>query len=85
MYDIDPLLRLNATFRYSTANGKWSLVAKGENILNDHINTRSTIGNQDYAMRVWMPYNNYSLTAIYRLGNFKEKKKKEVDTSRMGY
>jgi hypothetical protein len=26
-----------------------------------------------------------SLTAIYRIGNFKEKKKKAVDTSRMGY
>ena len=53
--------------------------------LNAYINTRSTIGNQDYAMRVWMPYTSYSLTAIYRIGNFKEKKKKEVDTSRMGY
>ena len=85
LYDIDPFLRLNATLRYTTANGKWSLVAKGENILNAHIDTRSTIANQDYTMRVWMPYTNYSLTAIYRLGNFKEKKKKEVDTSRMGY
>ena len=85
VYDIDPLLRLNATLRYTSKNGKWSLVAKGENILNAHINTRSTIANQDYAMRVWMPYTNYSLTVIYRIGNFKEKKKKEVDTSRMGY
>ncbi len=85
LYDIDPFLRLNATLRYTTENGKWSLVAKGENILNAHIDTRSTIVNQDYTMRVWMPYTNYSLTAIYRLGNFKEKKKKEVDTSRMGY
>ena len=41
--------------------------------------------NQDYAMRVWMNYASASLTAIYRIGNFKEKKKKEVDTSRMGY
>ena len=85
VYDIEPLLRLNATLRYTTANGKWSLVAKGENILNDHITTHSSITNQDYTMRVWMPYTNYSLTAIYRIGNFKEKKKKEVDTSRMGY
>ncbi len=85
VYDINPFLRLNATLRYTTKNGKWSLVAKGENILNAHIDTRSTIGNQDYAMRVWMPYTNYSFTAIYRIGNFKEKKKKEVDTSRMGY
>ena len=85
LYDIDPFLRLNATLRYTSKNGKWSLVAKGENILNAHIDTRSTIVNQDYTMRVWMPYTNYSLTAIYRIGNFKEKKKKEVDTSRMGY
>ena len=85
VYDIDPLLHLNATLRYTSKDGKWSLVVKGENILNAHINTRSTIANQDYAMCVWMPYTNYSLTAIYRIGNFKEKKKKEVDTSRMGY
>ena len=85
LYDIDPFFRLKATLRYTSANGKWSLVAQGENIFNSHINTRSTIANQDYAMRVWMPYTNYSLTAIYRIGNFKEKKKKEVDTSRMGY
>ena len=85
LYDIDPFLRLNATLRYTSKNGKWSLVAKGENILNSRISTRSTIANQDYAMRVWMPYTNYSLTAVYRIGNFKEKKKKEVDTSRMGY
>ena len=85
LYDIDPFLRLNATLRYTTKNGKWSLVAKGENILNASISTSSTIAHQDYTMRVWMPYTNYSLTAVYRIGNFKEKKKKEVDTSRMGY
>ena len=85
LYDINPLLRLNATIRYTSKNGKWSLVVKGENILNAHMSTSSTIANQDYTMRVWMPYTNYSLTAIYRIGNFKEKQKKQVDTSRMGY
>ena len=85
LYDINPFLRLNATIRYTSKNGKWSLVVKGENILNAHMSTSSTIANQDYTMRVWMPYTNYSLTAIYRIGNFKEKQKKEVDTSRMGY
>ena len=85
VYDIDPLLRLNATLRYTSGNGKWSLVAQGNNIFNGHATTHSSIGNQDYAMRVWMPYMTYSLTAIYRIGNFKEKKTKAVDTSRMGY
>ena len=85
LYDIDPLLRINATLRYTSKNGKWSLVAKGENILNGHATTHSSIANQDYSMRVWMPYTNYTLTAIARIGNFKEKQKKAVDTSRMGY
>ena len=85
LYDIDPFLRLNATLRYTSKAGKWSLVAKGENILNTHIDTHSTIANQNYSMCVWIPYANYSLTAIYRIGNFKEKQKKAVDTSRMGY
>ena len=85
VYDIDPLLSLNATLRYTSNNGKWSIVAKGNNILNTHINTRSRISNQDYTLHLWMPYTRYSLTFIYRIGNFKEKKKKEVDTSRMGY
>ena len=85
VYDIAPFLQLNATLRYTTKNGKWSLVAKGENILNAHMSTSSTIAHQDYAMRVWRPYTNYSLTAVYRIGNFKEKQKKQVDTSRMGY
>ncbi len=85
LYDIDPLFRLRANLRYTSQGGKWSFVAQGDNVFNAHIDTRSTIGNQDYGMHVWMPYTSYSLTAVYRIGNFKEKKKKEIDTSRMGY
>ena len=85
VYDIDPIFRLRATLRYTSVNGKWSLVAQGENILNARASTHSTIANQDFAMHIWMPYANCSLTYVYRLGNFKGKEKKEVDTSRMGY
>ena len=85
VYDISPLFYLNASLRWTSANGKWSVIAKANNIFNSYANTRSTVANQDYAMRVWMNYASASLTAIYRIGNFKEKKKKEVDTSRMGY
>ena len=85
IYDIDPMFRMNLSLRWSSDNGKWSITARGNNIFNSHVNARSTIGNQDYVMRHWMSYANGTLTAIYRIGNFKEKKKKEVDTSRMGY
>ena len=43
LYDINPFLRLNATIRYTSKNGKWSLVVKGENILNAHMSTQSRL------------------------------------------
>ena len=85
VYDINPLLYLNASLRWASDNGKWSIKVNGNNIFNSYAKTRSTLANQDYVMCVWMNYASVSLSAIYRIGNFKEKKKKEVDTSRMGY
>jgi hypothetical protein len=62
------------------------LTAQGANIFNGHTNVRSTLANQDYTMRIWDTNKpNASLKVIYRIGSYKEKKRKEVDTSRMGY
>ena len=86
VYDIDPMFRLNASLRWTSGNGKWTLTARGTNILNGYTNVRSKLANQDYTMRIWNTNTpNVSLTAIYRIGSYKEKKRKEVDTSRMGY
>ncbi len=86
MYDIDPMFRLNASLSWTSDNGKWSLTAQGANIFNGHTNVRSTLANQDYTMRIWDTNKpNASLKVIYRIGSYKEKKRKEVDTSRMGY
>ena len=85
VYDIDPMFRLNVQLRWTSKNTKWSVIAAGNNIFNNHLDTHSVVGNQDYTMRVWTQYPTVSLSAIYRIGSFKEKKRKEVDTSRMGY
>ena len=85
VYDIDPAFRLNASLRWTSGNKKWSVIAAGQNITNSRVITHSGLANQDYTMRVWLEYPNASLTAIYRIGGFKEKKTKAVDTSRMGY
>ena len=86
LYDIEPMFKTDASLRWTSPNGKWSIIAKGTNIFNTHASVRSTLGHQDYTMRVWDTNSpNISLTAIHRIGNFKEKKKKAVDTSRMGY
>ena len=85
VYDIDPMFSLTAMLRWTSLDGKWSVVIKGTNMTNSHASTRSIAGNQDYTMRIWMQNAEASLTAIYRIGGFKEKKTKAVDTSRMGY
>ncbi len=85
VYDIDALPFLNASLRWTSDNGKWSLIVKGTNIFNTYIYTSSRLANQDYAMRVWMNYANVTFSVVHRIGNFKEKKKKKVDTSRLGY
>ena len=85
IYDINPYFRLNASVRWTAQNGKWSITLAGNNITNSHVKTYSRLANQDYAMHVWPQYPNVSLTARYRIGGFKEKKTKAVDTSRMGY
>ncbi|MBQ9641353.1 MAG: TonB-dependent receptor family protein [Bacteroidaceae bacterium] len=85
VYDIAPVFRLNASLRWTSPRGQWSLTASGNNVQNGHFCTRSALLAQDFTMRVWMDYVNASFTIIHRIGNFKEKKKKEVDTSRMGY
>ncbi len=85
VYDIDPLFRLNASLRWTSDNKKWSVIVAGQNITNSRAITHSHLSNQDYTMRVWMEYPNVSLTAIYRIGKYKDKKTRPIDTSRMGY
>ena len=86
VYDIEPMFLLHVSLRWTSDDGKWSIIVKGTNIFNGYTSVRSTLANQNYTMRVWNTNTpNASLTAVYRIGNFKEKKKKEVDTSRLGY
>jgi hypothetical protein len=85
VYDIEAFFRLNSSLRWTSNDGQWSLTISGDNLTNSHIKTRSRLKNQDYSMRLWLVIPNVTLTAIYRIGGYKEKKHKEVDTSRMGY
>ena len=85
VYDIRPMFMLNGSLRWTSADDKWSVVANATNIFNTHASTQSRQGNQDYTLNVWMRYAELSLSVIYRIGSFKEKKNRPVDTSRMGH
>lgn len=85
VYDIRPIFKLNASLHWTSDNSKWSLIASGSNLTNSYLKSRSLYSNQNFTLRMWQDHVSCSLTAIYKIGNFKDKKYKNIDTSRMGY
>lgn len=85
VYDISPIFRMNAKLQWSSHDGKWGLRLNGNNIFNNKYDTRSVQGNQDYRMKINFNWSTVTFTLVYKFGGYKEKKVKEVDTSRMGH
>lgn len=85
VFDIKSMFKLNASLRWASQNGKWSVVVAGQNLTNRRFNTQSVQGNQHFAMKVCQDWATASLSVIYKFGNYKQKQTKEVDTSRMGH
>ena len=85
VYDISPIFRMNAKLQWSSHDGRWGLRINGNNIFNNKYDTRSVQGNQDYRMKINYSWASVTFAVIYKFGGYKEKKVKEVDTSRMGH
>ena len=83
-YDIKSVILLIAMLRWASDNDKWSIVVKGSNIFNEGFSTKSVQGNQDYHMNIKQDWASASISIIYKIGKYKEKRTKNVDTSRMG-
>ena len=85
VYDISPIFRMNAKLQWSSHDGKWGLRLNGNNIFNNKYDTHSVQGNQDYRMKLNYNWSTVTFTLVYKFGGYKEKKVKQVDTSRMGH
>ena len=85
VYDVSPIFRMNAKLQWTSHDGKWGLRINGNNIFNNKYDTRSVQGNQDYHMKINYNWASVTFAVIYKFGGYKEKKVKEVDTSRMGH
>lgn len=85
VYDISPIFRMNAKLQWSSHDGKWGLRLNGSNIFNNKYDTRSVQGNQDYRMKLNYNWSTVTFAVVYKFGGYKEKKVKQVDTSRMGH
>ena len=85
VYDVSPIFKMNAKLQWTSHDGKWGLRLNGSNIFNNLYDTRSVQGNQDYRMKINYNWASVTFGVIYKFGGYKEKKVKEVDTSRMGH
>ncbi|WP_300728950.1 outer membrane beta-barrel family protein [uncultured Bacteroides sp.] len=82
-YEIDPLWSMDSSLRWTSDNGKASLLLKGTDIF-DTLNPKTKIRNglQHLDMNVKNYRQSISLTFTYRFGGYQKKEVKEVDTSR---
>ena len=85
VYDISPIFQMNAKLQWSSHDGKWGLRLNGNNIFNGEYDTRSVQGNQDFRMKLNNNWSTVTFAVVYKFGGYKEKKLKQVDTSRMGH
>lgn len=85
VYDISPIFQMNAKLQWSSHDGKWGLRLNGNNIFNNKYDTRSVQGNQNFRMKLNYNWSTVTFTLVYKFGGYKEKKVKQVDTSRMGH
>jgi len=81
---IRPRFRISAALRYRIDH-HWQLALDGRNLTNAAFDTSSTLGTQDFHMRVWQQWRTVSLALSYTFGSYKEKHRPAADTSRMGH
>ena len=85
-YDIGPSWRVDAGMKWTFAGGKADLSIKGNDLF-DSLTPISSVdfGDQQLHMGNEFHTRNVTVNVVYRFGGYKEKKRKEVDTSRFGH
>ena len=84
-YDIRPMGSLDASLQWTSVNGRAKFILKGTDLF--HTTSPHTfIDWEGQRMEQRLDWNNrnVSLTFVYKIGGYKEKKRDAVDTSRIG-
>ena len=85
-YSIGAVGYVDAALRYTFANGKAMIQAKGTDLFNgmNRLNIESRNGTQHFDMRARNYERSLTVSFSYRFGGYKKQEAKEVDTSRFG-
>ena len=85
LYDVDLIYNVSAGLTWTFAKKKMRLTVRGNDLF-EGANPVTYVDEQGQKsrMKLWMDSRNVTLTLRYSFGGYKEKKAKEVDTSRLG-
>lgn len=85
LYNLAAICNLSASLQWVSANDRMRVVLQGNDLLQtSNMVTRVDWGRQQSRTELNWDRRSVSLTASYRLGSYKEKKRDKVDTSRLG-
>ena len=85
LYDVDLIYNVSAGLTWTFAKKKMRLTVRGNDLFEGgNPVTRVDEQGQKSRMKLWQDSRNVTLTLRYSFGGYKEKKAKEVDTSRLG-
>ncbi len=83
--DIKPLFKLYGSLRWTSRNDRWTVSAACSNITNSRITLCNTWQNQNLKMNIAQAWRTFSLALTYKFGKYQERRRRDVDTSRMGH
>ena len=85
-YDIGPSWRVDTGMKWTFAGGKADLSVRGNDLFDSLTPTSSVnFGAQQLHMGNEFHTRNVTVNFVYRFGGYREKERKEVDTSRFGH
>lgn len=85
IYDIRPMGSVDASMQWTSADKRMKLILKGVDLFRTSApHTVIDWDGQRMEQRLDWDNRNVSLTFVYKFGGYKEKKREEVDTSRIG-
>lgn len=87
IYNLNPVCDISASLQWSSPNQKTKIILKGDNIFDtSSMVTRLNWGLQRNKtdMKNWRE-RSVTLSLLYKFGGYKEKKRTEVDTKRLGH
>lgn len=85
IYDVENMYNTSAALSWQSPKGNWNITLKAEDLFDGYrMKTKVNGYSQHYSFNNQVDSQSFSLTVRYILKGYKEKKKSEVDTSRLG-